>query len=112
MKKNSRDGVYERDGSYWISWTDASGQRRRERTHAITRAQARTLRAARLNRVERSVVLGFAPPSNETFEQIAERFLQHQRARLTKAGYEREKGIMKIHLIPAFPIPISELRRA
>src|SRR4051812_30598209 len=111
MKKSSRDGVYEKNGAYWISWTDASGQRKRKRTYAATKAHARGLREERLNRAERAEVLGFTPPSDESFAEVAERFLQYQHARLTAAGYGREKGIVKRHLIPAFPISIAELRR-
>jgi integrase len=113
MKKRAgkRDGVYQRNGSYWISWTDASGRRRRERTHAVTAKQAKLYRDAKLNRIEQAFVLGFTPPTEETFEQVAEKFLRYQKGRLTPAAYEREQGIVNQHLIPAFPLKIADVRR-
>ena len=101
MKKQAgkRDGVYERVGAYWISWTDASGIRRRERTHAVTRTQAKNLREAKLNRVERAIVLGFTPPGDETFEQVTERFLTYQKGRVTDVSYKRDEGIVRTHLL-------------
>jgi integrase len=110
-KTGTRDGVYKRNDAFWISWTDGSGQRKRERTHAATAAEARTLRDAKLNRIERAFVLGFTPPSNDTFAEVAERFIAHQRSRLTEAALVRDEGIVRGHLIPAFPIKMSELRR-
>jgi integrase len=113
MKKrtNRRDGVYERDGAYWISWTDASGQRRRERTHCATRKAAEDYRSAKLNRVERAFALGFTPPGDDLFKDVAERFLAYQKSRLTAKAYEREQGIVNTHLVPAFPIRVADMRR-
>ncbi len=110
-KTGTRDGVYKRNDAFWISWTDASGQRKRERTHAATAAEARTLRDAKLNRIERAFVLGFTPPSNDTFAEVADRFIAYQRSRLTEAAFVRDEGIVRGHLIPAFPVKMSEIRR-
>src|SRR4051794_23778360 len=106
-KSRRRDGVYERNGAFWISWTDAGGQRRRERTYAATAAEARSIRHARLNRVERSEVLGFTPPADDTFADVAQRFLTYQCGRLTPAAYQRVRGLTLKHLIPAFPRRIA-----
>jgi integrase len=57
-------------------------------------------------------VLGFTLPTNDTFEQVAERFLTYQSGRLTPTGFVREKGIVRKHLVPAFPVRICEIRRA
>lgn len=113
MAKRKRDGIYQPKGrgGFWISWTDAQGRRRRRKTDAATVYEARAARAEELRRVEQARVLGFNPPGEETFADIAQRFLAHQRVRLTPRAYERERGIIKKHLKPAFNIRIAEVRR-
>ncbi|ABF41070.1 phage integrase [Candidatus Koribacter versatilis Ellin345] len=101
-KTPDRDGVYQRKdrpGQFWASWTDQNGKRRQRRLRGVfTLTQAKELLAAAQLRVERIKVLGFAEPTKERFEKIEARFLLHQRARLTKAGYERERGVVETHL--------------
>jgi hypothetical protein len=89
----TRDGIYQRNdrGGLWISWTDAQGRRRFRKTDAQNITQARQIRAAELLRVEQAKVLGFSPPGEESFETIARRYLVHQRVRLSKASYLRER---------------------
>ena len=108
-----RDGVYKRKdrGGYWISWVDAQGKRRFRKTEAQTLIQAMNARAAELVRAEQAKVLGFAPPGDEAFSQIAARFLSHQKARLTPKAFDREKGIVEKHLSPFFNTKLSSIRR-
>lgn len=108
-----RDGIYKRKDrpGFWISWIDAQGRRRRRKTDAQTAYQARSALSAELIKVEQSKVIGFTPPGEETFAAVAQRFLAHQRARLTPKAYEREKGIVEGHLIPFFTCKLSAIRR-
>src|SRR5580700_5839463 len=101
-KTRDRDGIYQRKDrpGWWASWIDASGKRRQRKLQAYTLQQARALLSAEKARVERTVTLGYVPPSAETFAAVSERFLKHQRARLTARSYEREKGVMEAHLRP------------
>jgi integrase len=110
---NHTDGVYTRGdrAGYWITWSDVQGRRRRRLTNARTLAQARAARAAELVRVEQSKCLGFAPPGEETFADVATRFLAHQKARLTPKAYERETGIVNGHLNKFFAGPLATVRR-
>jgi integrase len=107
------DGVYTRRDrpGYWISWHDAQGRRRWRKTNAKTLAQARTARSAELVRVEQSRVLGFAPPGQETFAQVAERFLAHQKPRLSHHAYIRESAIVNSHLCGFFPGRLAAIRK-
>lgn len=107
------DGVYtRRDRSgYWMHWTDAQGLRRWRKLNVRTLSQARAARAAELVRVEHSRVLGFAPPGEETFADVAVKFLAHQNARLTPKAYERERGIVNEHLGSFFPGRLASIRR-
>src|SRR5581483_6897325 len=91
----ARDGIYQRKDrpGFWVSWTDAQGRRRYRKTDAQNITQAKQIRAAELLRVEQAKLLGHAPPGEETFAEVAKRFLQHQKARLTPKAYERERGI-------------------
>lgn len=109
----TRDGIYQpsnRDG-FWISWIDAQGRRRRRKTDAQNITQAKQFRNAEMLKVEQAKALGFNPPGEETFEEVAVRFLQYQKARITPKAYDREKGIVENHLTPAFPVKVASIRR-
>jgi integrase len=116
-KTRERDGIYQRKdrpGQFWGSWIDASGKRRQRKLTAHTLQQARTLLNAEKARVEKTVTLGYAPPSAESLEVVSKRFLKHQKARLTPAAYKREDGIMAAHLRPFFgdKTRLAAIRRA
>lgn len=110
---NNADGVYTRKDriGYWMHWADAQGRRRWRKLNVNTLQQARKARAAELVRVEQSRVLGFAPPGEDTFGDVALRFLAHQKARLTPKAYEREKGVVNEHLAKFFAGTIASIRR-
>ena len=103
-RPKDRDGIYQRQDrkGFWASWIDASGKRRQRKLEAHTLQQARTLLAAEKARVDKTVTLGYSPPTTETLEAVGQRFLKHQKARLTPRSYVREKGIMDAHLQPFF----------
>jgi integrase len=111
--KEERDGVYRRTDrkGFWISWIDAQGLRRRRKTDAANITQAKQILSAELLRVEQAKMLGHAPPGKETFGEVAERYLKHQKARLTPKAYDREEGIVKKHLSPFFNRPLSSIRK-
>ena len=113
MARSNADGVYTRKDrpGYWIHWTDAQGRRRWRKTNAQTLSQARAARSAELVRVEQSRVLGFAPPGQETFADLAERFLSHQKPRLTAHAYTRESAIVNDHLKAFFPGKVAGIRK-
>src|SRR6185437_7222954 len=110
---NDADGIYTRGDrpGFWISWTDAQGRRRQRKTNARTLTQAKLARSAELTRAETAKTLGFAPPGEETFAEVAKSFLAHQKPRISAAGYERERGIVEDHLQPFFNQPIRGIRR-
>jgi integrase len=64
-----------------------------------------------LVKAEQSRVLGFSPPGDETFREIAASFLSHQKVRLTPKAYEREKGIVEKNLSSFFTGKLSAIRR-
>src|SRR5919202_4501470 len=111
--KQKRDGIYTREdrNGFWISWTDAQGRRRYRKTDAQNITQAKKIRAAELLRVEQARMLGFSPPGEETFAEVAARYLQYQKARLTPKAYEREQSIIDQHLKPFFNCPLAGVRR-
>src|SRR5262245_43301640 len=108
-----RDGVYQREDrkGFWISWVDARGRRRRRKTEAANITQAKQVLAAELLRVEQSKMLGPAPPGKETFGEVAEKYLKHQKARLTTKAYERTDGIVKNHRQTFFDRQIASIRK-
>lgn len=112
MRRRDRDGVYERKGTFWISWTDDQGRRHRRRTSAKTKQEARAARAAELQRVEKAKALGFMPPGEDAFGSVADRFLKHQKPRLSKRAYEREELIVNRHLKPFFSGRIAAIRQS
>lgn len=112
--KEKRDGVYTRKDrpGFWITWTDAQGRRRFRKTDAQNITQAKQIRAAELVRVEQAKILGFNPPGKETFAEVAARFLKYQEGMLTPKAYDREAGIIRLHLVPFYSCPIAGIRRA
>lgn len=112
-KTKDRDGIHMRNGRYAISYKDAQGRRRNLSTNAQTLTQARNLRAQILQDAEKARVLGYAPPSEDTFAEFVPRYLKHQKARLTPRAYERSRGIAESHLKAAFgAMRLAEVRRA
>lgn len=109
----TRDGIYQRKDrpGFWITWVDAQGRRRTRKTGAQNITQAKQIRAAELLRVEQAKMLGVSPPGKETFEEVAARYLKHQKARLTPKAYEREDGIVNKHLSPFFNRPLASIRK-
>lgn len=109
----TRDGIFKRKDreGFWISWTDAQGRRRYRKTDAQNITQAKKIRAAELLRVEQARMLGFSPPGEETFAEVAARYLKYQKARLTPYAYAREDVIINNHLIPFFNCPLAGIRR-
>jgi len=114
-KKRERDGIFtrkDRPGTFYGSWTDASGRRRTRRLDAHTLQQARHVLAAERAKAEKARVLGYMPPGKETFAEIVPRYLQHQKARLTPHAYERTRGVMEGHLKSAFgSVKLANIRR-
>ena len=112
-KTRERDGVYQRADrpGWWISFTNAKGQRRRRKVAgAHTMQQARAALASELQNVEKARIFGIAPPSAETFSGIARRYLLHQKARLV--AYERTRGVVEGKLATFFgSMKVSEIRR-
>jgi Phage integrase, N-terminal SAM-like domain len=108
-----RDGVYQRDDrkGFWISWVDAQGRRRRRKTDAQNITQAKQILAAELMRVEQAKMLGHTPPGKDTFEEVSERYLKYQKARLAARSYAREEGIIRNHLAQFSSLKLSSIRR-
>lgn len=94
-RTKDRDGIYTRNGHYCISFIDAQGRRKQRKTNAHTLQQARALRAQVMQEAEKQRVLGYAPPSKDTFAEFIPRYLKHQKARITKRAYERVCGIIE-----------------
>jgi integrase len=103
-----------RKGSYYISFIDAQGRRKQRKLKgAHTLTQARHLRTIELEKAEKARVLGYTPPGKETFAEITQRYLNHQKARLTPRAYERTRGVMEGHLKDAFgSLKLADIRRA
>src|SRR5437868_187651 len=110
---SNADGIYTRKDrqGYWMHWTDAQGRRKWRKLNVATLQQARKARAAELVRVEQSRVLGFTPPGEDVFAEVATRFLAHQKARLTPKAYDREKGVVNVHLANFFAGTVAGIRR-
>jgi len=108
-----RDGCYLRPdrGGWWISWTDAQGRRRQRKTDAQNITQAKQIRAAELLRVEQAKMLGHTPPGDETFGEVADRYLKYQKARLKPWSYVREEIIRRVHLARFDDWKLSAIRK-
>lgn len=111
-RKKDRDGVYKRKGrdGYYMSWKDANGKRRIKKAIAADLKAAQDELAAEKRRVVETKILGFTPPAEDTFAELAEQFLNHQKARVTEQEYEREVSIVDLHLKPSFPGQVKAIR--
>lgn len=102
-KRQDRDGVFMRHGSYYISFTDAQGRRKQRKLKGVTSlTTAKALRAKELENAEKARVLGYTPPTKDSFAEFVPRYLKHQKPRLTPAAYKRTSGIVETHLKPTF----------
>ncbi|MGA8529989.1 MAG: tyrosine-type recombinase/integrase, partial [Acidobacteriaceae bacterium] len=123
-KKRDRDGIYTRTDrpGFWGSWTDAQGSRRRRQFKVPTLEQARMALAAERLKVEEAIKFGRPVPSRDSFATFADEFLQHQKRRIanysakghiTRAEYERQRGIVEQHLKPFFgEVRLAAIRKA
>lgn len=113
MPRNS-DGVYTRKDrpGYWIDYKDSSGRRRRRKVEAATLKQARDAYSAERTRAEQARTLGFAPPGEEDFADVAQLYLSHQKPRISPANYRRELGIIEDHLKLFFAGKLAAIRKA
>jgi integrase len=113
-KKKDRDGVYTRKdrSGIWLSYKDANGRRKQIKTAALTIADAKKIRAAKVARVEKMKVLGVAEADAISFNSVAERYLTYQKPRISQQSYDRTESIIRNHLTPFFDCNIGEIRSA
>jgi integrase len=105
-KQRKRDGLYWRKDrkAWWVSFIDAQGRRVRKAAPDVqTHDEAVTFRAdeRRQVREQRNLKPGEVLVCRDSFADIANRFLAHQKPRLTPKAYIREAGIVG-HLKDAF----------
>jgi integrase len=112
-RSRDRDGIFTRRGKpgFYTSYIDANGRRRQKRIYATTKADAKAIRGGILARVEKMKVLGVAEAEDTSFEAVANRYLKHQRPRVSDGAYERIEGILTKKLQPAFPVKIGAITR-
>jgi len=115
-RTKDRDGVFTRKdcpGSFYGSWMDASGRRRKRKLAAHTMQQARALVAAEKARVEKQRTFGYAAPTKDSFASILPRYLKHQKPRLSEQSYVRTQGIVENQLRPALgAMQLGSINRA
>jgi len=121
---NAGDGVYKPSDrvGYVISWKDAQGRRRRRTVKVPTQEQARAALSAERQKVEKAKAIGVPLPTEDSFAAFAAEFLRHQerriaprviKGRISKAEYERQKGIVETKLAPFFgAVRLAAIRRA
>jgi integrase len=68
--------------------------------------------ASRKLEVEKARVLGFTPPGDDSFDELAERYLAYQRPRLSQRSFERDSGVVEKHLKPRFRGKVAAIRKA
>lgn len=105
-----RDGVFLRNNHFYISWVDSQGTRRKRKTAATNMNEARQYRAEELRKGEQAKVLGFSPPTSDSFETISKEYLSHQAMNLTADILRRETDIFRLHLNPFFSGPLADVK--
>ncbi len=117
-KQRKRDGVYWRADrrQWWVSYVNAQGKRVREpapdaNNHEEAQAFREGKRVEAREQAKEAAKLkpGEVLPTEETFAQVADRYLAHQKARVLGQGsYEREEGIVG-HLKEFFTGKLAEV---
>lgn len=113
-KKKDRDGVHTRSdrSGFFISYTDAAGNRRKKKVHAPNLTEARKMRSGFIARVEKMKVLGVTDAEDTDFDQVTIRYLKYQKPRVSDRTYERYEGIITQHLRPAFRGKVGAVTRS
>lgn len=104
-KQRKRDGLYWRKDrkAWWVSYIDAAGRRVRKpaldiQTYgdAQTHDEAKTFREDRTRDVRQQANLkpGEVLLSKDSFADVADKYLKHQKPRLAPKSYQREVGIV------------------
>jgi len=126
MKKGSRHlgSIYQQAGKtgYVIRWKDAQGRRRGRLVKVTSVEQAAAALSKEKEAVEKAKTLGITLPTEDNFATFAAEFLRFQekrissrvvRGRLSRAEYERQKGIVVKHLVPFFgPMKLAAIRKS
>ncbi len=117
-KQRRRDGCYWRADAkaWWVSYVDSQGKRVREpavlkdgsKAANHDEAQAGCEDQRRQVREQRNLKPGEVLMCRGTFAQVAEKFLDYQKARLTPKSYEREESIVA-HLKEFFPGRLADI---
>jgi integrase len=79
---------------------------------APNKTKAGDLRSGYVSREETAKAHGVRPAGPESFADVAQQYLTHQKARFSAANYERERGIIEDHLKPFFAGELRAVRRA
>ena len=114
-KPKLRDGVFtrkDRPGKFYGSWIAANGKRIKKKLVARTLQAARTEVAVQKDRAEKIRKGGDVEPTQDTFALIIDRYLKHQRPRLSQRSYERTSGVVENQLRPTFgAMQLGKIRR-
>jgi integrase len=108
-----RGNIYQQDGKigFVIRWRDSQGRRKGRLVKVTSAKEAVEALAAEKAKVEKERILGMPMPTGDTFETFSKEFLAHQEKRISprvvkgkisRAEYERQKGIVETKLNPFF----------
>jgi site-specific recombinase XerD len=111
-RAKERDGVFQRRdrAGWWVSYIDATGQRKKEKVVAHTRTQALNTLSAIRTREEKGRIIGVKAASEISTADLLARYKRHQKTRLRPTTFERLEGILetlKTHL-PEFAKDITK----
>ena len=95
-KAKERDGVFQRTdrAGWWVSYVDASGERKKRKVAAHTRQQAMTILSNIRVQEEKARTLGVRPASEVTTADLLARYTRHQKPRIRPTTFVRLGGIL------------------
>ena len=96
-KARERDGVFQRTdrAGWWVSYVDASGERKKRKVGAHTRQQAMTVLGNIRVQEEKARTLGVRPASEVTTADLLVRYKRHQKPRIRPTTFVRLDGILE-----------------
>src|SRR5262245_50497546 len=106
-----RDGVFKKNGAWWIDYRDADGRRHREKA-APTYEVAKLVYRDKITAITKGEIIGTRDERLRVRQFVERIWLPETRTRLNPEWFDRVAGALDTVVLPAFgDIPLARLTR-
>ena len=111
-KRKGRDGLFQRNGWWWIDYTDGDGKRHRKKT-AMDFQTARLIYRDTVTKVAKGEVLGVREEGIRLREFVERKYWPTVKPPLSSWEQQRARSILDTQILPTFGgVKLARLRRA